>query len=215
MKTSSHRVFPAAPAARRKASAFAPHGACGALRNVLAVIWHRHAVLGLMEFELDLPDGEGPGCATSSSPSSSASHFLDLRMRRHDTSRFNQAVEVSVVPLPFCNRFGTRRRSYVTTFNFAPVFSCLIDCKTPRLGIAQRTFDRKLSPIFIDEDQKMPKPLTAPVLFGLPFHGRRLIYLASRNSARSNCSVAASISPFCSAACINSSVARFQELRPW
>jgi hypothetical protein len=90
-------------------------------------------------------------------------------MRRHDTSRFNQAVEVSVVPLPFCNRFGTRRRSDVTTFNFAPVFSCLIDCKTPRLGIAQRTFDRELSPIFIDEDQKMPRlahrpsPLRPPV----------------------------------------------------
>ena len=76
-------------------------------------------------------------------------------MRRHDTSRFDQAVEVSVVPLPFCDRFGERRRSDVTTFNFAPVFSCLIDCTTPRLGIAQRAFDRELSPIFIDEDQKM------------------------------------------------------------
>jgi hypothetical protein len=59
------------------------------------------------------------------------------------------------VALPFCDRFGTRRRSNVTKFDFAPVFSRLIDCATPRLGIAQRAFDRELSPIFIDEDQKM------------------------------------------------------------
>jgi hypothetical protein len=94
-------------------------------------------------------------------------------MRRHDTSRFNQAVEVSVVPLPLCDSFGERRRSDVTTFNFAPVFSCLIDCTTPRLGIAQRTFDREQSPIFIDEDQKCLDSLTAPILFRLPLDCRR------------------------------------------
>ena len=80
---------------------------------------------------------------------------VGFRLRRYDTSRFNQAVEVSVVPLPFCDRFGARRRSDVTTFNLAPVFSCLIHCATPGLGIAQRAFDRELSPIFIDDDQKM------------------------------------------------------------
>ena len=59
------------------------------------------------------------------------------------------------MPLPFCDRFGTRRRSNVTTFDFAPVFSRLIDRAPPGVGIAQRAFDRELSPIFIDEDQKM------------------------------------------------------------
>ena len=37
------------------------------------------------------------------------------------------------------------------------VVCCDGDRTTPRLGIAQRTFDRELSPIFIDEDQKMPR----------------------------------------------------------
>jgi hypothetical protein len=86
---------------------------------------------------------------------SASSLRTSIRLRRYDTSRFNQAVKVSVVPLPVCNRFGARRRSDVTTFNLAPVVSCFIDCTTPRLSIAQRAFDRELSPIFIDEDQKM------------------------------------------------------------
>ena len=99
----------------------------------------------------------------SSSPLSFRSCLaVGFRLRRHDTSRFNQAVEVSVMPLPFCDRFGTRRRSNVTTFDFAPVFSCLIDCAPPGLGIAQRAFDCELSPIFIDEDQKPVDLLTAP-----------------------------------------------------
>ena len=102
-------------------------------------------------------------------------HRLLFRLRRHDTSRFNQAVEVSVVPLPLCDRFGTRRRSDVTTFNFAPVCSCLIDSTTPRLGIAQRAFDRELSPIFIDEDQKVRETRSPPpILLRLPLHRRRL-----------------------------------------
>ena len=76
------------------------------------------------------------------------------------------------MPLPFCDRFGTRRRSNVTTFDFAPVFSRLIDRAPPGVGIAQRAFDRELSPIFIDEDQKMRDLLTALILLGLTLHSR-------------------------------------------
>ena len=116
---------------------------------------------------------------------------VGFRLRRHDTSRFNQAVEVSVVPLPFCDRFGARRRSDVTTFNFAPVFSCLMHCTTPGLGIAQRAFDRELSPIFIDEDQKMLRTRSPPpILLGLSLHGRRLRVLELQPVRRSARTVA-------------------------
>ena len=83
---------------------------------------------------------------------------VTARMQRPYVKRYIEERELTVmlaVDVSGSERFGTRRRSDVTTFNVAPVFSCLIDCTPPRLTIAQRAFDRELSPIFIDEDEKM------------------------------------------------------------
>jgi hypothetical protein len=59
---------------------------------------------------------------------------------------------MAVMPLPLCDCVGTR--SNVATSELATVISRLGNCAVPILSTAERTFDRELLPIFINDNQK-------------------------------------------------------------
>jgi hypothetical protein len=87
--------------------------------------------------------------------SSSASRFTaGASFYRDNASRFNEVVEVAIVSLPLCNCVGTRCASDITASNFAALMLGSLYRAVPWLFINQRSLDRELLAVVVDDNQE-------------------------------------------------------------